>query len=348
MSIVSLLLLIFILGVIILVHELGHFLWAKKFGVFIYEFSLGMGPIIYSKTAKDGIKYNIRLIPIGGFVSLAGEVYENDEEIPKERFLCNKKWHQRIIILVAGVINNFILAIIIFFISTLIWGASIVTTNIKNIKPDYPFEIAGIEKGDKITKINGIKIKNWDSAQLVLYMKNKNNYYEFEILTKDKEIKTYKIVPKEEKVDKETVKTFGVELKVKQIKGFIPSIKFAFTKFGNVMDSMYLTIHGLLTGKISLKSMSGPVGMYQVVDSAKTYGIANMLYLVAFLSVNVGFINILPFPAFDGGRILFLLIEKIRRKPINVKLENAFHVVGFALLILLMVYVSIQDIIKLF
>ena len=121
--IIKILLLLFILGIIILVHEFGHFIWAKTFGVHIYEFSIGMGPLLHThKGKKDGINYNIRAIPIGGFVSMAGEVYdsgevdENNKKIKKDKLMCNKKWWQRLIILVAGVVNNFILAIVILFI----------------------------------------------------------------------------------------------------------------------------------------------------------------------------------------------------------------------------------------
>ena len=351
MSIGSLLLLIFILGIIILVHELGHFLWAKKFDVHIYEFSLGMGPVLFSKLGKDNIKYNIRAIPIGGFVSMAGEVLDDDDEnkIDKSRLMCNKKWYQRLIILVAGVVNNFILAIIVLFTMGLIWGGSLITTNVEKVMKDYPFHAAGVQKGDKITKINGIKVKSWDTAQLVLHMKNKNKHYIFEIMDKEGNKKVHKITPiKEKNEEGEKVLTFGIGLEIKNMKGFKSSFKYSFKKLFDVLDSMNLTIYGLITGKIGVKSLAGPVGMYKVVDSTKVYGIANILYLIAFLSINVGFINILPFPAFDGGRILFLIIEKVRRKPIDPKLENIFHIVGFILLMILMIYVSINDIIRLF
>lgn len=347
-SLISIVLLIFILGIIILVHELGHFYFAKKYGVHIYEFSLGMGPVIYSKLGKDKIKYNIRAIPIGGFVNMAGEVFEDDEEqLEKNKYMCNKLPYQRFIILVAGVINNFILAIIIFFISTLILGGMTALPVVKDVKPNYPFSEVGIKKGDKIIRINNQKITNWDKATLVLLMKHDKKEYEFVVENKDG-VKTHLIEPKTEKINGQKVKTFGVELEVKHYKSFFESIKYSFIKFSRTIEMMSLTIKGLFTGKIDMNSLAGPIGMYKIVEESKTHGIANLLYLTAFLSINVGFINILPFPAFDGGRVLFLVIEKIRKKPVNAYIENIMHVVGFFLLIGLMIYVSILDIIKLF
>lgn len=348
-SIVSIVILIFILGLIILVHELGHFFFAKKFGVYIHEFSLGMGPVIYTRKGKDGISYNIRAVPIGGFVSMAGEVCEDDGTIPKDAFLCNKKPYQRSLILVAGVLNNFILALLIFFASTLIWTSTGSTPVVKNVKEDYPFAVMGIKKGDTITKINNKKINSWDTAQLMLLMKDEDGIYDFEIKSSDGSVKTYAIAPQVDVLDNgEEVKVFGVEIQTVKYEGLVDAAKYSVIKFKNIVESMYLTIAGLFSAKISMSSLAGPIGMYQIVDTSKEYGLATLLYLTAFLSINVGFINILPFPAFDGGRIVFLIIEKIKRKPINAQIENAFHLVGFALLILLMIYVSIQDIIKLF
>ncbi len=349
MNLLSLIILILILGVIILVHELGHFFWAKKYKVHIYEFSIGMGPIVYSKLGKDNIKYNVRAIPIGGFVQMAGEVYEDDNKIPLEAFMCNKKWYQRIVILASGVINNFILAIIIFFSIALIWGGVILTPKIKTVLENHPFAAAGVQAGDTIEAINGYKVRNWDSAQIILHMKDADGVYEFKIKDESGNSKVYNIEPKEVTDESgKTSKVFGIEVTSQETKTVVDCVKYAFVKFQSIIDTMSLTIYGLFSGKIGLNSLAGPVGMYQVVDSSLSHGLSYMLYLTAFLSINVGFINILPFPAFDGGRIIFLIIEKIKGSPINSKVENAFHLVGFAFLILLMIYVAIQDIIRLF
>lgn len=350
MWIISLLILILILGIIILVHEFGHFICAKKSGVHIYEFSIGMGPVIYTHKGKDKIDYNLRAFPIGGFVSMAGEVYEDaGDTVKKEDYMCNKKWWQRLIILVAGVFNNFLLAIILLFISALIWGGTTLKPVVKNAVEGLPMSEAGITSGDTITAINGYKVNTWDVAQIILVMKNKNEYYTFEIKHEDGSKDTYQVVPNVSKdEDGNETKVFGVEIEQSTLSGFGGSIKYAFTKFGSIIESMWLTISGLITGKISTSALSGPVGMYKVVDDGVSLGLNYMIYLTAFLSINVGFINILPFPAFDGGRVFFLIVEMIRRKPVNAKFENTCHMIGFFLLLALMVYITIQDIIRIF
>lgn len=347
---ISILILIFILGIIILVHEFGHFIWAKKFGVHIYEFSIGMGPVIHTHKGKDKINYNIRAFPIGGFVSMAGEVYEDaDGSVKKEDYMCNKPWWQRIIILVAGVVNNFILAIALLFISALIWGGSTLDVKVKNIVEGYPMAEAGIKSGDIITSINGKKVNSWDVAQIILVMKNKNDYYTFEVKHEDGSKDTYKVVPKVEKEENGTERqVFGIQIDQTPLTGFAGSLKYAFLKFGSVVESMWLTVGGLITGKISTSALSGPVGMYQVVNEGVALGLNYMIYITAFLSINVGFINILPFPAFDGGRVFFLIVEKIKGSPVNSKFENTCHMIGFCLLLLLMLLITAQDIIRLF
>ena len=130
--------------------------------------------------------------------------------------------------------------------------------------------------------------------------------------------------------------------------GIFKSIKYAFVKTGNLVDQMFNIIKYLVVGKLSLNNLSGPVGIFQVVDQAKTAGFINVIYLIAYLCINVGFINFIPFPAFDGGRILFLIIEKIKGSKVNPKIENVIHTVGFALLMILMVFVTYNDIVRIF
>ena len=346
---ISLLVLIFILGIIILVHEFGHFIWAKTFKVHIYEFSIGMGPVIFTHKGKDKIDYNLRAIPIGGFVSMAGEVYEDDEKINKKSFMCNKPWWQRLIILVAGVVNNFILALLLLFLGALIWGATISLPEVREVVEDSAMDEAGILAGDEILAINGRKVSNWDTAQILLIMESEDNVYTFNIRHEDGTVEDITVTPTIiENEDGTETKTFGVYIQTEEVHGFVNSLKYAFQKFGSIVHSMALTIEGLFTGKISLQALSGPVGMYEVVDQSIGYGISYMLYLVAFLSINVGFINILPFPAFDGGRVLFLIIEKIKGSPVDSKIENICHMIGFVLLIILMIYITIQDIFRFF
>ena len=176
---ISLIIFILVLGLIVLVHEFGHFICAKKSGVFIYEFSIGMGPVLFSHKGRDGINYNIRALPIGGFGQMAGEVYEDAEEIPKEKFMCNKPWYQRLCILCAGVFNNFVLAIVLLFVMALIWGPTSSTPKVLNVLDDSAASKAGMLPGDIITSINGHKFSSWDVGQIYLYYKDSDNIYDF-------------------------------------------------------------------------------------------------------------------------------------------------------------------------
>lgn len=351
--IVKLLILVLVLGVIILVHEFGHFIWAKRFGVFIYEFSIGMGPIIYTHKGKDGIDYNIRAVPIGGFVSMAGEVYADDDKIPKNQLMCNKPWWQRVIILVAGVVNNFILAVVLLMVYCAIWGGNPINATIDSVKEDSAAEKAGLIAGDTIVNINGYNVSSWDKAQIILYYKTNKDFYTFEVKHKDGTKDKIKITPDVVKnEDGAESKVFGIAIKSYENKNILSPIIYGFKKFGSLISSMWYTITGLITGKISLNALSGPVGIFEVVGSSIDmklgYAISYIVYIIAYLSINVGIINILPFPAFDGGHVLFILIELIRKKPVDSKIENACHMIGFILILLLMLIVTVNDIIKLF
>ncbi len=349
-TIINIILFILILGILVFVHELGHFLTAKKSGVFIHEFSIGMGPLIKTIKGKDGINYSIRALPIGGYVQMAGEIYEDDDtnEIPKEKFMCNRPWYQRLIILVAGVFNNFLLAIVLLFVIALIWGAPSLEPKIYNVTEGKTVAEAGIVAGDVITEVNGNKVKTWDKAQLLLLLKTKDDSYKITVKHENGEYDTYNIKPTEiEDEDGNKSKVFGIEMKSDISKGFVPALKYAFQKFGSTMEQMWLTLANLFTGGLSINNLSGPVGIYTVVGETRKTGISSVLFLIAYLSINLGIMNILPIPALDGGHVLFLLIELITRKKVNQKVESITTTFFFVLLLLLMLYVTIHDIITL-
>lgn len=348
---ITLLILIIILGVLIFVHEFGHFIVAKKTGVFVEEFALGMGPQIFKwKRKNDPTTYSIRLLPIGGFCAMAGEVVEEkDKKLKKNQYMCNKKPYQKFLILVAGVTMNFILALVIFFLQGLIWGSSNQLSYVGMVTENSAVAKAGITEGDRIISINGVKTNTWDKIQVAIALKNDSKSYEFVVKKSDGSVNKYEVTPNYTKDEKgNEVMVFGFGAGNTLNKGFIASIKYSLIKFYSVISSMTLIIIKLFSGALGLKSLSGPVGMYTVVGESAKLGIQSLLYLTAYLSVNLGFINIIPFPAFDGGRILFVIIEKIKGSPVKAEVENWFHTIGFILLMILMVVITYQDILRLF
>lgn len=348
---VTLIILILMLGILIFVHEFGHFIVAKKTGVHVDEFALGMGPIIFKfKRKNDPTVYSLRLLPIGGFCAMAGEVDEEPEKkLSKDKYMCNKKPYQKFLILVAGVTMNFLLAIILFFLQGIIWGSHNELSYVGLVTENSAIAKAGIVEGDKIVSINGMKTNTWDKIKIALALENETDTYEFIVKKEDGSIKKYNIEPLEEKNEAgETVKVFGFGQGNELDKGFISSLKYSFVKTYSVFSSMGHTILKLFTGELSLNNLSGPVGMYTIVGQSAKLGIQNLIYLTAYLSVNLGFINILPFPAFDGGRIIFVIIEKIKGSPVKPNVENIFHTIGFILLMILMLFITYQDILRLF
>ena len=349
MVILNILLLILILGILILIHEFGHFLFAKLCKVHIYEFSIGMGPAIKTIKGKDKVDYSIRALPIGGYVSMAGEVNEDDGRVRKDHFMCNKPWYQKIVILAAGVTFNFILALILLFAIGMIWGSPNHEPIIGKIMDNTPIARTETEVGDRITHINGSKIGSIDEAQIRFMLKEKDKAYDITIEKPNGQ--TEEIVLKKATIETEEgeeYEGFGFNFQSEKETGFIASIKYAFAKFVITIETMCITIGHLFTTKLSLSNLSGPVGMYTAVEQSVSLGMVNVVYLTALLSINLGFLNILPIPAFDGGRILFLIIEKIIGSPINPKVENIIHTIFFGLLMLLMIYITLSDIFKLF
>jgi regulator of sigma E protease len=229
----------------------------------------------------------------------------------------------------------------------LFFGSPEMKPYISNVLDDYPAQKEGAEKGDLILSINGEKMSTSDDVLLKLELVTKGKDITLEIEKPNGDTKVYTLKPKKITEDGNTYYRLGVNLTDEVNKGFGAAINYAFTKFTSIFRTMWKTVSGLITGLIGLQSLAGPVGIYSIVEEGTKAGLEPVLNLVIFLSVNIGFINLLPFPAFDGGRVLFLIIEKIKGSKVNSKVENIIHAVGFGLLLLLMILITIQDIIKL-
>lgn len=347
-TIINILLFVLILGIIVFVHEFGHFILAKLNGVYVYEFALGMGPKIWGFKKGETV-YNLRAIPIGGFCQLAGEDLETDDDkkIPKEKRLQNKKAWQRFLIMLFGPMNNFILAVLLIFLIGLIWGGSTMNPVLHKVEKDSAAYEAGLRSKDKIISINKNKVETSDDISLYLAIAGEKKTSTI-VVERDNTKYTFKVKPKKVKEDgKETYK-YGIVMKQKKTKGIGNAFIYTFKKTKSIFKQMYITLAYLFTGRISLGQLSGPVGIYSIVGEQRSAGLASLIYLTAFLSINVGVINLLPIPAFDGGHILFIIIEKIKGSPVKPELENKIHSIFLILLLLLMVFITFNDILRLF
>lgn len=346
---ITLLILFIILSVIIIVHEFGHFIAAKKGGVYIDEFSMGMGPqLLKYKPKKSETTYSLRAFPIGGFVSMAEKEEPNNKKIKKNQVLENKSFGRKLLVLINGILFNCILAIFLFFISGLFYGRPISQPVIQNVVDGMAAQKAGIESGDRILEVNGVKINTWDDFLLEASAKKLKSEYIFKIEKSSGEVKEYSLVPEVQEVEGQEIKVFGIQSSgTTYYKGFKNAFIYAFEGFYTNFKTIFKILGNLLTGEVPVKSLSGPVGIYSLVDNVKSQGFNTLLYLTAYLSINVAIINLVPIPVFDGGRVLILLIEKITKKKSSEKLEIMLNYIGFLLMILLMLYVTFNDIVRL-
>lgn len=346
---IDLILFILILGSIVFVHEFGHFMMAKLTGVYVYEFAIGMGPKLWSKKGKE-TEYTLRAIPIGGFCMMAGEDLEDDDlkKVPKNKRLQSKKPWQRFLIMFFGAGNNFIFAILLLFAIGLIWGGSSMEPVVTSVLKNSAAANSGIEAGDRILEINGHSISTTDDISLYLAVADPEEASDIKVEKENDSVKTYSVQPKKKKVDGQITYQYGIGMQQEVEHGFLAAIQFTYKKTISIFKQMGVTVGYLFTGGISISQLSGPVGIFSIVGDQSSAGIMNIIYLVAFLSINVGFINLLPIPAFDGGHILFIIIEKIKGSPVNPETENKIHTIGLFLLMLLMVVITFNDILRLF
>lgn len=337
---------ILILGIIVFVHEFGHFIFAKRAGIYVYEFSLGMGPRIFKfKRNNDETEYSIRLFPIGGYVQMAGEGIEEDENIPVNMRMQSKSWIQRFLTIIAGIMFNFILAIIVFFIIGLVNGSSQNKPYVTAVEDGINSGVINV--GDQIVAVNGKKVIFTDVLVLDVHV-NSGKPLNLTVKGSDSIEREVILNPIEVNEDGNVSYKYGIALGDQYKSGVLVAIKYAFVKFASLITQMFLIIINLFTGKLGISSMSGPVGIFNVVGESAKAGFINLIYLIGFISLNVGFMNFLPIPALDGGRLLFLIIEKIKGSKVDIKVENTIHTIGFALLMLLMLVITFNDIIKLF
>ncbi len=350
----SLIYFIVVLGVIVLVHELGHLITAKIFKVYCYEFSIGMGPKIHSWKGKETV-YSLRLIPLGGYVAMAGEKEEELEmypniEIPKGRSLASIKPWKKIIVLVAGAVMNFVLAWIIVAGIFIQLGAYPEPRPpvVAGVVEGGPAELAGFQTGDYITGIvfdDGTIIKPKTFNDILAFTQSYAGEMTYTVERGSKELEL-SVQPQQ---DENGIYLVGIMLpeqkyaKVNLISGF----KYGAEYLIDLSKVMMTSMGHLLVGK-GLDQMSGPVGIYQATAQQANYGLRAMLLWIAILSLNVGIFNLFPLPVLDGGRIILTGIEWVTKKPINKKIETGLMVGSMVLVLMLFIFVTWQDIIRLF
>ncbi len=340
-----------LMGLLVLVHELGHLIAAKIFKVYCAEFAIGMGPKVYSYQGKE-TKYSIRLLPLGGYVSMAGE-HDGEltifpEDLPKSRYLNGIAPIKRIIVLISGVIMNIFLGILLFSLVFSLYATPGHTSNvIASVTPDSPAAKAGLREDDEIIQVvvNGETYPVNKYEDLRLATTNNQNMIEYTI-KRNGETLTYQITP----IYMEQANAYQVGIGFEGVPGerinFFSAIGLAFSYSFQMIKLIFVALVQLFRG-IGLNNMSGPIGIFKETSAVANYGPWALVQLTALLSINLGVFNILPIPALDGGRILFVLYEMITGKPANKRIESALIIGSFVLLLALIIFVSIQDIVKL-
>ena len=347
---------ILIFGVLIAVHELGHFLAAKACGVTVHEFSIGMGPALYQKT-KGETAYSIRLLPIGGFCAMEGE--EEDSDDP--RALNNQGFFRKLLIYAAGALMNFVAGLVILLV--LYAGAqAFYTAEITDIDPGSDAaQAGGLQTGDLILSIDGEKVYSRSNVSMLLGM-NKDGTYDFVVRRNGEKVKITDLAMERREFPNAngegTYVGFGFTMAGVEEADFFTRIRYSWNSAMDFVRMVRLSLEMLITGEAGVKDLSGPVGIVgtitEVGQQSETVkaAVENIAYLAALIAVNLAVMNLLPLPALDGGKIFFLAVNGacmlLFKRQIPSKFENYIHAAGFILLMLLMAVVMFQDILKLF
>ncbi len=336
---------ILVLGFLIFVHELGHFMVAKMAGIKVLEFSIGFGPkLLGLQKNEDATIYSLRILPLGGFVRLAGMDPEDEDHVDGYN---TKPLKSRFAVISAGAAMNFIVAILLFVLTFGLIGQPAASNSnmIGEVVEESPALVAGLEAGDRIVSINGVATGNWDEIASNI---QKSGERELTLtIERDQEESNYLITPRYD-LQYETYQIGITQQLIWQKQGLMSAVKLGLTQTYEFTKLVLVGLGGLIQGTISTDELAGPVGITVAIGEAATGGIGYLLIFTAILSINLGLLNILPIPALDGSKLVFLLIEGLRGKPIAPEKENLIHFIGFALLMVLFVLVTYNDIARIF
>jgi regulator of sigma E protease len=345
-----------VLGILIFFHELGHFLVAKHFGIKVLKFSLGFGPKLLGKKIGD-TEYLISAVPLGGYVKMLGESDDDDADpIPPEdehRSFSHKPALQRIAVVSAGPIFNLLLALLIFIASFGFSGMQVLTTEIGQVREGSPADKAGLKKGDLIVSVDDTDTDTWPQLK-GLVGENRGEPIKIALLRNGQPL-TVTVVP-----EMSVVKNiFGEEIKTpllgvvssgsfREIRlGLLGALKEGFLKTWEIIKLTCLTVVKLFQGIVSIKTLGGPILIGQMTGQLAEQSWAYLIPFTAVISINLGILNLLPVPVLDGGFIVFLLIELIIGRPLNVRKREFAQKLGIGLLVLLMIVVIYNDIARL-
>ena len=337
------LLAILLFGILILIHELGHFIAARIFGVTVNEFSIGMGPkIISKKSKKSGTAYSLRLLPIGGFVSMEGE----DDASESDGAFCNKPVWQRMIITAAGSVSNIVLGFLVMAIITV--NSTLVSTTVAEFDKGATSS-SQLFVGDKIVKVGNMNtltgndvvyaISRYGTEKTSVTVIRDGEKIKLDVKFDTEEENGYLYGKRDFLLWTESAIDNG---------GFSSFIKHSFAQSRLMIRMVTDSLHDLITGKYGVKELSGPVGVTGVISNAAKENQGTLWLYFVLIAMNLGIMNLLPIPALDGGRLLFQIIEFVFRKPVPRKVEAVIHAVGMCILLLFMVVITCKDVIALF
>lgn len=332
-------------GFIIFIHELGHFVTAKLNHVTVHEFSIGMGPVLF-KRRKGITQYSLRLLPIGGYVQMEGE----DESSEDSGAFCNKKVWQRMVIVAAGGIMNILFGLILCGVLTctedLIGTRTIARFYDSAVSCDY-----GLQAEDTIIEVNGMHIFNATDLSYAM-VRDEDAVYDFTVLRDGEKITLENVQFATQEIEGTQTVIFDFVLYGVEKTPWLV-IKNAFLDTASTARIVWLTLFDMVTGRYGITDLSGPIGTISVIADVATEAVAGekisqIVNIMAFITINIGVFNLIPIPALDGGRLFFLLVEGIARRPILPKYEKYIHAAGMILLLGLVAVISIKDIVYLF
>ena len=323
-------------SLLIIVHELGHFIMAKVNGIKVEEFSIGMGPEVFSKKGKE-TQYSLRLFPIGGYVKMLGE----EEDVEDERSFSSKSPLRRITVILAGATMNIIFAIIAF--SIIISNRGYTETTISKLEPDTPAIESGLQVGDKILTIDGARVFTTTDVSMGIQL-SKGDSVDL-VVDRNGEKENITVTPRLIEQDGTQMYQIGFHYTPVENPTILESIRESFNETISLATQKFKSIKMMVTGNINFKTdVGGPVTIIKMSGQAAKNGLMTLTYFLGFISINLAVFNLLPFPALDGGWTVILLIELITRRKVPDKVVGAANYVGFMILIGFMIVVTLKDI----